>query len=309
MAEAVYLRDALLRDIELAHTTDDPLERKARCTFIVVGAGYTGTEVAAHGQLLTKEAGERCPGLDQPIRWLLVEAAPRVLPALDARLSAAAHKVLTRRGVEIRTQTTVEEASHEGVRLSGGEFVPSRTLIWCVGVRPDPLIESLGMPTIKGRLVVDEYLTVPGHPEVYACGDAAAVPDLTWPGEITAMTAQHAQRQGKIVAHNIAATYGHGRRRVYKHHDLGFVVELGGAKAAANVLGTSISGAPAKMITCGYHLADIPYNRLRISSDWMLDALLPRQLVRLDMVPATVVRLAATAEQPAPPGADRSSAC
>lgn len=297
LAEAIYLRDAILREIEVAGSTHDPAERAARCTFVVVGAGYTGTEVAANGQLLTEQAADRWPSLrGRPIRWLLVDIADRVLPELDPRLSVTADQVLTRRGVEIRTGTTVEEASHEGVRLSDGEVVPTRTLIWCVGVRPDPLVEAVGLPTIRGRLVVDEYLSVPGHPEMYACGDAAAVPDLTRPGQITAMTAQHAQRQGTTAARNIAASYGRGRRRPYKHHDLGFVVDLGGAKAAANVAGLLLSGVSAKVITRGYHLAAIPNNRLRISSDWMLDALLSRQLVQLGVVPPATVRLAATTE-------------
>lgn len=299
MAEALYLRDHLVRQVELARACDDPRRRAEHCTFVVVGAGYTGTEVAAHGQLLTMDAAERCPGLDRcSMRWLLLDTAARVLPELDPRLSAAAHKVLTRRGVEIRTNTTVEQAFYGGVGLLGGDVVPSRTLIWCVGVRPDPLIESLGLPTRRGRLVVDEYLTVPGYPEIYACGDAAAVPDLTRSGELTAMTAQHAQRQGERAAHNIAASYGHGRRRPYRHRDLGRAVDLGGAQAAATVSGTALSGVTAKAITRGYHLLAIPDNRLRIWSDWMLDALLSRQIVQLGLVPASRVRLAATAEQP-----------
>ena len=92
------------------------------------------------------------------------------------------------------------------MHLTDGEYVPTRSLIWCVGVRPDPLVDGLGLPTKQGRLVVDEFLNVPGYPEVYACGDAAAVPDLTRPGEITGMTAQHATRQGTMVAKNIAAS-------------------------------------------------------------------------------------------------------
>jgi NADH dehydrogenase len=146
---------------------------------------------------------------------------------------------------------------------------------------------------------------VPGHPEISACGDSAAVPDLTRPGEITGMTAQHAQRQGKRVAHNIAASYGHGARKPYKHHDLGFVVDLGGARAAANVLGVALSGVPAKMLAGGYHLMAIPENRLRITADWTLEALQSRQVVQFGLVPPASVRLAATAEEPAPPGAVR----
>ncbi|NED51717.1 FAD-dependent oxidoreductase, partial [Micromonospora aurantiaca] len=95
---------------------------------------------------------------------------------------------------------------------SDGRHVPTRSLIWCVGVRPDPLVESLGLETKKGRLVVDEYLNVPGRPEIFACGDAAAVPDPNRPGEVTPMTAQHAVRQGKQAARNVAASYGTGSR-------------------------------------------------------------------------------------------------
>ncbi|MDP9845448.1 NAD(P)/FAD-dependent oxidoreductase [Streptosporangium lutulentum] len=282
--EALYLRDHLIRQIELAEA-DEPGERAARCTFVVVGAGYTGTEVAAQGQLLTLDARERRPGLrDQPLRWILADLAPRILPELDERLSRIAHHTLSERGMEIRTGTSVAEATAEGVKLSTGEFVPTRSLIWCVGVRPDPLVDSLGLPTVKGRLLVDEYLNVPGHPEIFACGDAAAVPDLTRPGAYTAMTAQHATRQGRRAARNVAASYGHGERKPYKHSDLGFVVDLGDAAAAANPLGVPLSGLVAKAVTRGYHLLAIPGGRARIAGSWLLDALLPRQTVQLGVV-------------------------
>ncbi|GAA3819850.1 hypothetical protein GCM10022226_45330 [Sphaerisporangium flaviroseum] len=300
IAEALYLRDHLIRQIELAEATDDPKERKARCTFVVVGAGYTGTEVAAQGQLLTLDTKRRrsLPD-DQSIRWVLVDKAPRILPELNERLSRTAHRTLAERGVEIRTGTTVAEASADGVRLSDGEFVPTRSLIWCVGVGPDPLVESLGLATKKGRLLVDEYLTVPGHPEIFACGDAAAVPDLTRPGEYTAMTAQHASRQGKRAADNVAASYGRGERRPYRHSDLGFVVDLGGLKAAANPLGVPLSGLPAKVVTRGYHLLAVPAGRTRIAGNWLLDAVLPRQTVQLDLVRSKAVPLTSdTPERP-----------
>jgi NADH:ubiquinone reductase (H+-translocating) len=299
IAEALYLRDHLLRQLELADAADDPAERDARLTFVVVGAGYTGTEVAAHGQLLTRAAARQHPGLrGQRMRWLLLDRAPRVLPELDRRLSAAAHRVLTGRGVEICTVTSVTEATSDGVRLSDGQFVATRSLIWCVGVRPDPLVERLGLPTTRGRLVVDEYLAVPGHPEVLACGDLAAVPDCTRPGQLTPMTAQHAVRQGRRAARNLAASLGHGRRRAYRHHDRGFVVDLAGAKAAANPLGVPLSGLPAKAVTRAYHLAAIPANRVRIACDWLLDAVLARQAVQLGLVRAAAVPLEADSSNP-----------
>jgi NADH dehydrogenase len=308
LAEALYLRDHLLRQIELADRSDDRAERDARCTFVVVGAGYTGTEVAAQLQLLSRIAARcRASLAGHKLRWMLVDIAPRIMPELDPRLSAIATKVLSARGIEIRTGTSVERATVDGVKLSDGEFVPTRSLIWCVGVRPDPMVARLGLPMQRGRLTVDEYLTVPGHPEIHACGDAAAVPDLTRPGSVTAMTAQHAQRQGKLVADNIAASYGMGggnriRRHPYRHHDLGFVVDLGGVKAAADPLGVRLSGLPAKAVTRGYHLLAMPANRARIATGWALDAVFPRQLVQLGLVRSGAVPLTAgTPEHPSLP--------
>ena len=218
-----------------------------------------------------------------------------MLPELDHRLSGTADRVLRERGVEILTGTSVREATATGVHLTDGRFVPTRTLVWCVGVRPDPLVSETGLPTEKGRLVVDEYLSVPGHPEVYACGDAAAVPDLTRPGSFTPMTAQHTVRQGDLAARNLAASYGVGRRRRYKHHDLGFLVDLGGAQAAADPLHVPLAGPVAKAVTRGYHLLSLPSNRTRVVADWLLDAVSGRQVVQLGLVPSQDVKLDATA--------------
>jgi NADH dehydrogenase len=290
--EALYLREHLTRQVELADATDDPAERTALLTFVVVGAGYTGTEVLAHGQLLTKAAVQSRPRLrDAVIRWYLIDTADRVLPGLDPRLSATATRVLTRRNVELCLKTSVTEATADGVHLSDGNFVASRTLVWCVGVRPDPFIESTGLRTDRGRLVVDEYLAVPGHSEIYAAGDAAAVPDLTRPGQVTAMTAQHAQRQGKLVAKNIAASYGHGRRRVYRHHDLGFTVDLAGGAAAADPLQIPLGGFPAAAITAGYHLLALPGNRAVVATQWLINTLVKRQPVQIGLIQAGQVPL------------------
>ncbi|MFC9503443.1 FAD-dependent oxidoreductase [Streptomyces sp. NPDC057002] len=286
LPEALYLRDHVTRQVELAAVAEDPKSCAARCTFVVVGAGYTGTEVAAHGQMFTDAQVRRHP-LRQGMRprWILLDVAPRVLPEMDDKLSATADRVLRQRGVDVRTGTSVKEATPDGVVLSDGEFVETRTLVWCVGVRPDPLVESLGLPLEKGRLLVDPNLQVPGRPELFACGDAAAVPDLEKPGSYTPMTAQHAWRHGKVAAENVAASLGlGGERKPYRHRDRGFVVDLGGAKAAANPLGVALSGVPAGAVTRGYHLAAMPGNRVRVAADWLLDAVLPRQAVQLGLV-------------------------
>ncbi|MFE9022570.1 FAD-dependent oxidoreductase [Streptomyces sp. NPDC007808] len=292
LPEALYLRDHVTRQVELAATADDPATCSARCTFVVVGAGYTGTEVAAQGKLFTDAQVRKHPlrsGM-RP-RWMLLDIADRVLPELDQRLSRTADQVLRQRGVDVRMGTSVKEATHEGVLLTDGEFVDTRTLVWCVGVRPDPLAESLELPLERGRLLVDPHLQVPGRSELFAAGDAAAVPDLAKPGQYTPMTAQHAWRQGKTVAHNVAASLGIGERRAYRHRDMGFVVDLGGVKAAANPLGVHLSGVAAGAVTRGYHLAAMPGNRVRVAADWFLDAVLPRQAVQLGLVRSWAVPL------------------
>ncbi|MFF7551382.1 FAD-dependent oxidoreductase [Streptomyces olivaceus] len=285
LPEALYLRDHVTRQVELAAAAKDRAECAARCTFVVVGAGYTGTEVAAHGAMYTDAQVRRHPmRTGMRPRWMLLDVAPRVLPEMDERLSRTAERVLRQRGVDVRMGTSVKEATHDGVLLTDGSTVDTRTLVWCVGVRPDPLVESLGLPLERGRLLVDSHLRVPGRPEVFACGDVAAVPDLNQPGQYTPMTAQHAWRHGKVCAQNVAASLGVGRRRAYRHRDMGFVVDLGGAKAAANPLGLPMSGPAAGAVTRGYHLAAMPGNRVRVAADWLLDAVLPRQAVQLGLV-------------------------
>ena len=269
----------------------DPEERP-RCTFVVVGAGYTGTEVTAHGQLLTTRLARTMPGLaGQEIRWMLLDLAPRVLAELDPRLSRTAERVLRRRGVEVLTGASVTEALNGYVQLSTGDKVPTWSLIWCVGVRADPLVDDLDLGTNRGRLDVDPFMAVPGAPDIYACGDCAAVPDLTRPGQVCGMTAQHAQRQGRLVARNVAASLGHGTRKEYKHHDLGFLVDLGGLAAAANPLGVPLSGPAASAVTRAYHLGVMPGNRMRVLTDWTLNALTPAEPTSLDVITARSVPL------------------
>jgi NADH:ubiquinone reductase (H+-translocating) len=292
IAEATYLRDHIIRQLELAAVATDPAERAARCTFVVVGAGYTGTEVTAHGQLMTSRVARRLPGLaGQEIRWMLLDLAPRVLAELDPRLSKTAERVLRRRGVQVLTGESIAKAGDGYVELTTGDKVVTRSLIWCVGVRADPLVEGLDLATNRGRLVVDEFMAVPGAPSVYACGDCAAVPDLTRPGQVCGMTAQHAQRQGKLVAHNVAASLGQGTPKAYKHHDLGFLVDLGGVAGAANPLHIPVSGPPANVITRGYHLGAMSGNRMRVATDWTLNGITHPESTSLQVISAKSVPL------------------
>jgi len=299
LAEAAYLRDHVLRELENADAADGPGRRRACCTFVVVGAGYSGTETAAQMQLVTTRAAAGYPRLRAgELRWVLVDLAPRVLPELGRRLGDDAMEVLRRRGVEVKLGVTVEEATGDAVRLSNGETIPTHTLVWCTGVTPSPLIGTLGLPTERGRLKVRANLRVPDAPDVFAFGDAAAVPDLTRPGKLTGQTAQHAQRQGKTAARNVAASLGFGKAVDYRHRDLGFAVDLGGFDAVASPFGVSLGGLPGLVATRGYHLLALPAtgNRIRVSFDWLLDWLMRPQLVQLGFLREDQATMA-TAEQ------------
>jgi NADH dehydrogenase len=145
-------------------------------------------------------------------------------------------------------------------------------------VTGNPLIEGLGLPTTMGRLVVDSELRVPDHPDVYAIGDAAAVPDLTKPADehgrrpLCPPTAQHAMRQAAAAAGNVVADLDGRAARPYRHHDLGLVVDLGGSDAAATPFGLRLRGWPAKAVTLGYHLLALPTGkrRIRVAVDWAI---------------------------------------
>lgn len=307
ISEALYLRDQITRQLELAASTDDREERDARCTFLVVGAGYTGTEIAAQGQLFTARLVRQLPALrHQRVRWLLADLADRLLPGLSPRMAKTAERVLRKRGVEVYVGESVEQVSADSVRMTTGEEVCTRTLIWCVGVRPDPLVDALSLPTDRGRIKVHETLQVRGHDHVFACGDCAAVPDVTRPGSVTGMTAQHAQRQGRLVARNVAASLAQKDLEGYRHHDLGFLVDLGGRKAAANPLHIPLSGLTAKTVTRGYHLLSLPGNRIRTATDWTLNTVMSPRAVQLGLVDAGRVPLECTSPAHRDPSSERA---
>jgi NADH dehydrogenase len=271
LVEAQYLHDHVLRQLELADSSPDPAERRARLTFVVVGAGYTGTETAAQLQRMTTTQLDRFPRLARDdLRWLLVDLAPAILPELGPRLGRAAMHVIGERGMEVRLGTTVTAVDDRSVTLSDGTAVPAHTVVWTVGVTPPALVRRLGRPVHRGRLVVDEQLRL--RDGVWAAGDSAAARDpFSGSDADYPPTAQHAQRQGVVIGRNIAASLGHGRPRRYRHRDLGLVADLGGTAAVARPLGLPLTGPAAKAVTKGYHLYALPSagNRLRVAADWL----------------------------------------
>ena len=293
-AEATYLRDHVLAQLELAAATVDPALRRERSTFVVVGAGFAGTELTAFLQLLSRRLVRSArSGKAVDPRWVLVDAGPRVLGELEPALSRRAERVLRRRGVDVRLSTTLQSVDARGVVLADGTRLPARTVVWTAGVAPSPLVATLGVPLDRGRALVDAGLRLAGHPHVFVVGDAAAVPDLTRPGTQTAPTAQHAGRQGVAAARNLAASLGVGVARPYRHHDLGLAADLGGRQGVARPLGVPVTGPAARLAARGYHLWALPANRARVAASWALTAGRGPQLVGLDLAAADDVALGA----------------
>ncbi|MDT5251548.1 MAG: hypothetical protein QOH07_488 [Mycobacterium sp.] len=284
-AEALYISDRILEQLELSTLDYDSQLAQARRTIVVVGASYSGTELILQLRALATAAAKQMNFDPADVKFLLLDLAEQVMPEVGEKLGARAMRVLRRRGVDVRLGLTLNEVHPDHVVLSDDSRVNTRTVAWVTGVAAAPLIGTLGLPTEKGRLKVQTDLGVPGHPDVFAAGDAAAVPDVTQPGKITPPTAQHAIRQGKVLADNVAASLGHGKKRDYKHHNMGLVVDLGPHQAVANPLRIQLSGYPAKFVTRAYHLYAIPrgVNRWAVALAYLTDALFARSVVSLGL--------------------------
>jgi NADH dehydrogenase len=295
LAEAAFIRDHVIAQLDLAAASTDEVERASRLQFVVVGGGYAGTETAACLQRLTTAAVERYPRLDPGlIKWHLIDVAPKLMPELGDKLGLKALEILRGRGVEVSLKTSVSKVTEETVTFTDGREFPCRTLIWTAGVVASPLVGTLGTDTVRGRLVVDAEMAVPGLDGVFALGDAAAVPDLAKGGDaICPPTAQHSMRQGRVAAENVTAALRGGPLRPYRHRDLGLVVDLGGTDAVSKPLGIPLSGLPAQIVARGYHLGAMRTltARFRVSALWFLNAVAGDDFVRTGFLagrPATL---------------------
>jgi NADH:ubiquinone reductase (H+-translocating) len=284
LAQAAYLRDHVISQLDQAAASDDPAERAALMRFVVVGGGYAGTETAAHLQRLTVAAARRFPRLDPAmLDWHLIDIAPALLPEIGPHLGRKATQELTGRGVSVSLGTSLRNLTRTEVTLTDGRVLPTRTVVWTAGVVASPLVSTFDARTVRGRLATTPHLDVPGHAGVFAGGDAAAVPDLDVGGDaITPPTAQHAQRQGKTLARNLAACLRGRPMTPYRHRDLGFVVDLGGIDAVSKPLGIELSGLPAQVVARGYHVFALPTvtARARVLANWVLNTATGDDFVR-----------------------------
>ena len=280
LPDAIHLRNHVLRELEAADAAADPAGRQAHLSFVFVGAGYAGVEALAELSDLVADALRYYPRLrDAPQRWVLVDAAPKILPEIPTRLGDYAARELAGRGVEIHVGTTLESAGAEEAVLSNGARIPTRTLVWTAGVRANPLLGELGLPLDdRGRVVVDPYLRVEGRERLWALGDCAAVPNEATPGRVDPPTCQHALRQARRLAKNLT-----GEPEPYRYRMLGQVATLGRYKGIADVLGVRLRGFVGWWVTRSYHLLQLPLltRKLRVVSDWTTSLFFRRDIAEL----------------------------
>jgi NADH dehydrogenase len=281
ISEAIALRNRALFNLEIAESLDDPEARRPYLTYVFVGAGYAGVEGIAELQDFVADVIERYPRarLDGT-RWILVEAEQRIMPEIPPRLAEFTTSELRARGIEVLANTRVNGVEEAAVELSNGERVPTRSVCWTAGVKPPAVSRELGLPlTDRGRIDCDEYTRVRGLGNVWAVGDAAAIPDPAQKRRVASPpTAQHALRQGKVAADNVAAALGNGRPRKFRYRTLGVFVDLGRNQAVAVILGLKLTGFPAWFAARTYHLASMPGvgRRARLMVDWTVGLLFGR---------------------------------
>jgi NADH dehydrogenase len=270
LADAIYLRNHVVETLEEANATEDPARREQMLTYVFVGGGYAGLEALAELQDFAADAMERYPRARlHGMRWVLVEATDRVLPEIDRQLADYALRELRGRGIDIRLETTLEEVTADSARLSSGEVLPTRTVVWTAGVAPQPILKELNLPLDeRGRVPVDSYLRVQGMDSVWAIGDCAAAPDPR--GGTCPPTAQHAVRQGPVAARNIAAELGIGAASPFEYRSQASFVNLGRYKAVGRIGERTFRGFPAWWLARTYHMSQIPGASRKVHAvlDW-----------------------------------------
>lgn len=287
LAEAIFLRNRLLRNLETADAAAESEERRRLLTFVFVGGGYAGVEAAAELHSMARDAVRFYPNLrPEQLRIVVLEAASSILRDLGEAFAGRVQRRLIAKGIEIRTDTMLREVRDEAVALSTGETVPTRTVVWTAGVYAHPLTRQVpGEHDARGRLVCDPELRVRGVTLVWAVGDSAAVPDAKAGGEPAPATAQHALRQARTLAHNLAATLaGAGAPlRPFAHGNLGMLAGLGKYDAAGRVLGVPVSGPFAWWVVRTYHLLQLPTlaRKVRVVIDWTIALFFPRDIAQL----------------------------
>jgi NADH dehydrogenase len=291
LGDAIRLRNRVIALLELAEIERDRSARAELLTLVIAGGGFTGVEVAGEINDLIRRAARFYPSIgEQEIRVILVEAKSRILPEFDEHLASFATQRLRAAGVQVRTNTTVAGATDREVRVKDGASIPTRTLIWNTGVAPNPFITASPLPkTGRGWIKVTADLRVEGMRDVWALGDCAQIPDVLHPGQNQPALAQHAIREGALLARNLMATMRGEPTRPFRYRTLGQLATLGQHNGIGTVGPVRLSGFPAWAVWRTYYLWRLPRleKRLRVATDWTVDLLFGRDISQIETYDAT----------------------
>lgn len=278
LGDALRVRNHVIGILEEADTECAAGQRRSNLTFVVAGGGFAGVETIAGINDCVREALPLYKNLSPDmVRTVLVHSGERLLPELNPTLGAYAEKKLGEQGVEVILQARVKGYERGAVQLQDEE-IPACTLVWTAGLKAPAILQALPARQERGRLVTDEFMELPEWPGVWALGDCAAVPNQL-DGRPCPPTAQHAVRQGHVLAHNLLHPQ---QKRSFRYKMLGQLAALGRRTGVAQVMGMSFSGFPAWWLWRTIYLAKLPRlgNQVRVALDWTLDLVFPRELVQ-----------------------------
>jgi len=291
LGDAIHLRNQLIENLEEADFECSIGARDHLLTVVVAGGGFAGVETIAGVNDFLRESIEFYPHLTEGlIRVVLVHSGAVILPELGEKLGAYAQKKLAERGVDIRVNTRVKGITADGVELSDGSMIKTKTLVWTAGTSPNPLLANLPCQKEKGKIIVNTFMEVPHWPGVWALGDCAVVPDPKT-GKPYPPTAQHALREGKVLAQNLAAVIRGGGKKPFTFKILGQLAAIGRRTGVANVFGFNFSGFIAWWMWRTIYLSKLPRfeKKLRVALDWTLDMIFTKDLVQFQTLRAPTV--------------------
>ena len=294
LEDATRLRNQVIALLEHADVEPNKGERRRQLTFVVAGGGFAGTETIAELFDLAHGVLRYYPNIQpKELRFVLIHPQDRILPELTAELGDYAQRKLQARGIEFLLNTRVAGATPDAVLLNDGSSVETHTLVWTAGNQPNPLLKTLPCERNRaGAVIADGTLRVDGLTSVWAVGDCAQIPDPNNEGQSYPPTAQHAVREGKTVAENIAATIRGKPIKQFRFRGIGVLVGLGQRTAPAEIRGWRFSGLLAWFMWRTIYLSKLPgmEKKVRVALDWTIDLFFPRDIV-----------LTSTADQSIPP--------
>jgi NADH dehydrogenase len=284
MADALVLRNHFIEQLERADATTNAALRRRHLTFVVIGGGLVGIELLGELTAFADNVLRYYPRIHRDeMRFHLFEASDRILPEVDRKLATIATRVLAKRGADIRASTPVRAIEPERVRIDG-ESIDASTIVLAAGIVPNAAARQIDVAhDAKGRIAVDGTMRSTSHPSVWALGDCASIPGPD--GKPYPALAQHAVREAKQVARNIAAVVQGKPLEPFVFRTLGTMAALGHSRAVAQVMGVRLTGFIAWWFRRTYYLLQMPRwdRRLRIVLDWTVALFFRPDITRVEL--------------------------